>query len=474
MDTSKQGHNRLTLFAICVASFLTPFSSSTIYIITPELGAYFNANAVLLAWLNTTFFLGAGIVLMPTAKLCDIFGRRRIYSIGVAGFGLFSFLAAMSCSIWMLLSFRFLQGMCGAFIVGPSMALITAITPGTHRGRALSTVVGAVYLGTAVGPFVGGWLSHYCGWRSVFVLFGLLALVSFVFTKLFIKGEWKTSASMKEFDYRGTLMYTIGIAALMLGATHLPGVRPFWITLAGIMALLAFIKIERETEFPVFDTSIFTKYLGFSFSSGAALLHYAAVTANMLLLSLYLQYIFGYDAYHAGILLLPQPISMLISTVIAGRLADRINPSYLATLGAICALGSSLMLGLAAAPTLQYIMGCQILVGCGYGFFVSPNTALIMGSVTPNRYNEASSVLGTMRLLGQVFSMGIISMVFAIVIGRVEITPAVYGAFVRSFKVGYILFAVLCLGVLMLSLPWKFRRQNFKQSKLVSPDKNKD
>lgn len=475
MNTPRQSNNKLVLFAICVAAFLTPFSVSTMNIITPELAQHFNANAVLLAWMNTSFFLGAGIILMPAAKLCDIFGRRKIYAIGVGGFALFSFLSALSFSIWMLLGLRFLQGMCGAFIVGPAMALTTSIFPSSHRGRALSIMVGAVYLGSSVGPFVGGWLSHYYGWRSVFVLFGILGLVGFVCIKLFIKGEWKTGATMQNFDYRGTVMYAIGVAALMLGATHLPGVRPFWITVAGVMALLSFLKMEHDADNPVFDTTIFSKYLGFSFSSMAALLHYAAVTANTLLLSLYLQYILGYDAHHAGLLLLPQPISMLISTLIAGRLADRMNPSYLATLGAVLAMTSSLLLGLATSPTLQYIICCQIIIGCGYGCFVSPNTSLIMGSVTPDRYNEASSVAGTMRLLGQVFSLGIISVVFALVIGRVEITPAVYPDFICSFKIGYCIFAVLCLGVLLLSLPWKFRRrraEQIEQAEPVNPDKD--
>lgn len=459
MNTSKPSSNKLTLFTICVAAFLTPFSVSTMNVISPELAAYFNADAVLLAWLNTAFFLGAGIVLMPAAKLCDIFGRRKIYAIGVGGFALFSFISALSFSIWMLLACRFLQGMCGAFIVGPAMALTTAIFPPSQRGRALSILVGAVYLGSSVGPFVGGGLSHYWGWRSVFVLFGLLGLLGFVFIWRFIKGEWKTGATMKNFDYHGTLMYAIGVAALMLGATHLPGVRPFWITVAGVIALLSFIKIEHDVENSVFDTTIFAKYRGFSLSSMAALLHYAAVTANTLLLSLYLQYILGYDAHHAGLLLLPQPVAMLISTLIAGRLADRMNPSYLATVGALLAMVSSLMLCLADSPTLNYIIICQIIIGCGYGAFVSPNTSLIMGSVTPDRYNEASSVAGTMRLLGQVFSLGIISVIFALVIGRVEITPLVYDKFTNSFKIGYAIFAVLCLGVVLLSLPWKFRRQ---------------
>lgn len=472
MNTSKPSGNKLTLFTICVAAFLTPFSVSTMNIITPELAAHFNANAVLLAWMNTAFFLGAGIVLMPAAKLCDIFGRKKIYAIGVGGFALFSFLSAASFSIWMLLSLRFLQGMCGAFIVGPAMALTTALFPASHRGRALSIMVGAVYLGSSVGPFVGGWLSYYWGWRSVFVLFGLLGLAGFVLIKFFVKGEWKAGGTMQNFDYRGTVMYAIGVAALMLGATHLPGVRPFWITVAGIMALLSFLKMERDADNPVFDTTIFAKYMGFSFSSVAALLHYAAVTANTLLLSLYLQYILGYDAHHAGLLLLPQPVSMLISTLIAGRLADRMNPSYLATLGAILAMTASLMLGLATSPTLHYIIACQVIIGCGYGFFVSPNTSLIMGSVTPDRYNEASSVAGTMRLLGQVFSLGIISVVFALVIGRVEITPAVYDDFAKSFKIGYCIFAVLCLGVLLLSLPWKFRRQQPEQIESTNPDRD--
>ena len=455
--SSKSTGNNMVLFAICVASFITPLSVSSMNVISPALAAYFNANAVLLAWMNTTFFLAAGIVLMPSAKLCDIFGRRKIFAIGVGGFAIFLLLSAFSFSVWMLLILRFCQGICCAFIVGPAVALAAAIFPARQRGKALSIQVGAVYLGSSVGPFIGGWLSHNWGWRSVFIVIGLVGILAFALTLRYVKGEWKSGASMRNFDHRGTIMYAIGVAALMLGATHLPSQRAFWIVIAGIMAMASFVLIEKKAAEPVFDTSIFTRYLGFSFSSMAALLHYAALTANTLLLSLYLQFILGYDASSAGLLLLPQPVCMLVCTLIAGRLSDHINPSYLASLGAVLALTASLMLCLTDNPTLQFIIVCQIIIGCGYGAFVTPNTNLIMGSVSYDRYNEASSVAGTMRLLGQVFSLGIISMIFALVIGPVEIEPAVYDRFVLSFKIAYLVYAVLCLGVLGLSLPWKFR-----------------
>lgn len=460
--STKPVSNNLVLFAICVASFLTPFSVSSMNIISPELAAYFNANAVLLAWMNTTFFLAAGIVLMPAAKLCDIFGRRKIFTIGVGGFAVFSLLSALSFSIWMLLALRFCQGLCCAFIVGPAITLTTAVFPSSQRGKALSIQVGAVYVGSSVGPFIGGWLSYNWGWRSAFIAFGLVGILGFILIKLCIKSEWKSGATMQKFDYRGTIMYAIGVAALMLGATHLPSGRAFWVVIAGLMAMVSFVIIEKNVDNPVFDTSIFSKYLGFSFSSMAALLHYAALTANTLLLSLYLQFILGYDTHVAGMLLLPQPICMLVSTLIAGRLSDHIDPSYLASLGAVLALAASLMLCLSQNPDLHYIIICQIIIGCGYGAFVSPNTNLIMGSVTRDRYNEASSVAGTMRLLGQVFSLGIISMIFALVIGPVEIEPTVYDKFVLSFQVAYLVYAVLCLGVLALSLPWKFKARERK------------
>jgi MFS family permease len=210
---------------------------------------------------------------------------------------------------------------------------------------------------------------------------------------------------------------------------------------------------ELRSQSPVVDLKLFVNNRAFTFSNLAALIHYSAVYAVTFLLSLYLQYIKALTPQQAGFVLIFQPVIQFISSPAAGKLSDRIEPRILASLGmTLTATGLFLLIFLGSGTPLWVIITVLILLGTGYGLFSSPNMNAIMSSVERKSYGVASGMLATMRLIGQMLSMGIATILFALYLGRVEITPDLYPAFLTSAKAAFGISTVLCVIGIFASL----------------------
>jgi MFS family permease len=201
------------------------------------------------------------------------------------------------------------------------------------------------------------------------------------------------------------------------------------------------------------NVGLFRGNAAFTFSNLAALINYCATTAVGFLLSLYLQYIKGMTPRDAGLILVAQPIVMAILSPVAGRLSDKIESRTIASTGmGLTAVGLVLLTFLNEQTTFGFVIFSLILLGSGFGLFSSPNINAIMSSAERRFYGVASAVLGTMRLVGQTLSMGIITLVFALYIGQVEITPEIYPLFLTSVKIVFVISAILCFGGIFASL----------------------
>jgi MFS family permease len=220
-----------------------------------------------------------------------------------------------------------------------------------------------------------------------------------------------------------------------------------------VAAFLIFIKWESMVRCPVLDVSLFKSNRVYAFSNLAALINYSATFAVGFLLSLYLQYIKGLEPYQAGSILLLQPLVMTALSPIAGWLSDKIEPRVVATAGMALTLLPVLSFVFLSTDTSIYAIAFSLLVlGFGLSLFTSPNTNAIMSSVEPRCYGVGSATLGTMRLVGQVLSMGIAMLVFSVFIGKVEITPMVYPQFLASVKAAFVIFGALCAVGIFASL----------------------
>jgi MFS family permease len=231
----------------------------------------------------------------------------------------------------------------------------------------------------------------------------------------------------------------------MLGFTWLPGRRGAVMLVAAAAAFVLFVRRELRIPYPIFQARLARDNAVFAFSNLAALVNYSATFAISFLLSLYLQYIKGFTPRSAGLVLIAQPVVMALFSPVAGRLSDRLEPRLVASFGmGICAAGLLAFSWLGQASGLGFIVSALVLVGFGFALFSSPNTSAVMGSVEKKNYGVAASTLGTMRIVGQMLSMAIATLVFSLFIGKLRITPASYPMFLNSLRVSFLIFFALC------------------------------
>ena len=444
MNIASSTEKNSTLFVASVASFITPFMGSAINIALPTIGTEFSADAIALSWVATAYLLTVAIFLIPFGRIADIYGRKKIFLYGLIIFTITSLLNGLAPNINILIFFRVLQAIGSGMIFSTSVAIITSVFPAKERGRAMGIAVSAVYLGLSLGPFVGGILTQYFGWRSIFFFVVPLGLIAIYFVLTKLKNEWADSKG-ESFDWGGSVLYAISLFFIMMGFPKLPGILGISYLAIGTLFLIGFIFLELRLKHPVLDLHIFKSNITFRYSNLAALIHYAATFAVAFLLSFYLQYFKGLDPQGAGFVLVAQPIIMTVFSPWAGRLSDRIEPRIISSAGmAVSSIGLVLLGFISSETSLLVLILILMLLGFGFALFSSPNSNSIMSSVERKHLGIASATLGTMRMIGQMLSMGIAMMLFSFFIGQKTIDESNLPQLLQSQQVAFFVFAVLC------------------------------
>jgi MFS family permease len=416
------------LLIASMSSFLTPFTSSSVNIALPSIGNRFSLDAVTLSWVATSYLLAAAVFLVPFGRFADIFGRKLIFRIGILIDAMASILCTTAGSGAWLIAFRALQGLGGAMIFGTGVAILTSVYPPKERGRALGINVAATYTGLSIGPLAGGLFTQHLGWQGIFFFNAFLGLIIIIIAFWKIKGEW-ADAKGEKFDWTGAAIYSVSLVIIMYAFSVFPALWGLLLIIIGVIAIIIFLKWEMEQKYPILRVELFRNNVVFVFSNLAALINYSATFAVSFLIA--------------------QPVMMAIFSPIAGILSDRIEPLIVASIGmALTTIGLVMLIFVGNAATVSFIIFSLIILGLGFGLFSSPNTNAVMGSVERKFYGVASGMLGTMRLTGQTFSLGISLLLFAVFIGRVQITPENYPLFLKSMRIAFIIMAVLCfLGI---------------------------
>jgi EmrB/QacA subfamily drug resistance transporter len=436
---------RIVLLIALLAGFITPFDGSAVNIALPQIGAEFHMDAVALSWIATAYLLATAVFIVPFGRIADIHGRKKVFLAGISVFTVASLAMTLVPSTAAMIAVRGIQGFGSALIFGTAIAILTSVVSKEERGRSLGLYITAVYLGLTIGPFLGGLLTSLFGWRSIFLINVPIGLVAIILVVTRLKGEWAECRG-ERFDLVGSLLYGVALVAVMYGLSEMPAPVAAGLILAGFAVLAVFVRYEFRSPSPVLSMNLFVGNRGFLFSNLAALINYSATFAVTFLMSLYFQYARGFSPALAGFALVPQFLLQMLVSPYAGRLSDRVEPRIIASIGmGVTVLGLALLTVLSGTTPLWYIIACLALLGLGFGLFSSPNTNAIMSAVDRRYYGVASGMNGTMRLLGQMLSMGIATTIFAVVIGHVEITPEYYDAFVNSVQIAFVVFTVLCL-----------------------------
>jgi len=448
MRESRTGSPGLVLFITTVATFCNSFAGSSVNVALPVIGAEFHLGGIALNWVVTSFLLASTILVMPMGRLGDLFGRQRVFLIGMVLYAAGSLASALAPDAAWLLAARGLGGLGGSMVVGTLTAILVTAYPPQQRGRVLGINVAMVYFGLSAGPSLGGLITQALGWRSLFWVHLVLALVVVVLTALRLPGNHKQEAAGR-FDLVGSLLFASGLCLLLIGLSDLPGPVGIALAVTGTAVLALFWWVETRVASPILPVTLLTKNRVFAFSNLAALLSYSATFAVAFFLSLYLEVVRALSPAEAGVLLIVQPLIQASFSPLTGRLSDRVSPGLLASTGmALTAAGLAGLAFLDAATPLGWVIAALVLLGLGFALFSSPNTNAIMGSVDRSMLGVASATVSTMRGTGMMLSMGLALVLLSLAMGTAGVSPATSGPFLVALRWAFGVSAVLCtLGI---------------------------
>ncbi len=437
---------------VAITSFMGPFLISSVNIALPSIEKAFSMGAVSLSWVITAFLLSTAILLLPLGRIADITGIKKVFTYGVLVFTSATFLCGISPSGWFLIFSRFIQGIGGAMTMSTGPAILVSMFPSAQRGRVLGISVASVYLGLAMGPFLGGILTQQFGWRSIFFISSFLGLLGTIVTFLYLGKDQPTNES-KKINLKGSFIYAVSLILLIIGSSVIPEVTGWILILSGAFLIFLFFIVETKSRYPVINTRLLTKNRLFAFSNIAALINYSATFAVVILLSLYLQKIKQLSPQEAGFILLVQPLVMAVISPLAGRLSDKIQPRYLATAGmALCSSGLLAFSFLSGNTPINFIISLLILMGIGFALFSSPNMNTIMSSVEKHQFGIASGISATMRVVGQMVSMTIVTLFFAFFFGSLQVSDVQGEVFIKSMSLAFTVFAIISFVGIWFSL----------------------
>ena len=448
---------RNTICVCVITSFITTFMGSALNLSIPSLEEEFKAGAQTVGWVITIYMLTCSALAVPFGRLSDRVERRSVLRTAILIFCISSLTAVLSKTMWMLLTFRLMQGIGASMIFSTNIAILVGAFDEEHRGRVLGYSTCATYAGLSAGPVLGGVLNQNFGWRAIFIATAIVSAAAFygAFFKL-PKGEKKSGilslSSKAHLDYAGNILFVVSIVLTMYGLSSLNSLAGAPLILClGILFFIFFIRTEMKTENPVIDVNLFRKNLPFTLSNLAAMVNYGSNFALSYLMSIYLQVVKGMSSQWAGVILITNTVIMTVLSPFVGRISDRHSPFKMSAAGmALCAAALGLLSFLSEDLSLAKIIMILALSGVGFSFFSTPNTNAVMSCVEREDYGVSASILSTMRSIGHTAGMSVVSAVVGIYIGSGSLKGAGTEVLMKTFHISFFIFTLLCiLGIFM-------------------------
>jgi EmrB/QacA subfamily drug resistance transporter len=388
---------QLSLLAAIMGSFVAGLDATAVNVALPAIRADLGGGLAGQQWVSNAYLLSLGSLILIGGSLGDVFGERRVFSIGVAGFGVVSLLCAISPTIEFLIACRALQGAFGALLMPSSLAVIVAAFPREERGGAIGSWTAWSGIATVIGPLAGGWLVDAVSWRLIFAINIPFVTATLVLVSLAVPARTgKTSHA--PVDWLGAVLTFFGLAGPVLALIREPVVGwsspQVWGPMVVGFALLAvFIWHEARTPSPMLPLSLF-KRRNFAIGNLQTFTMYGGLSIVFFMLVLYLQEVAGYTALAAGFALLPSTVVLFLLSKRMGRLADRYGPRLFMGLGPLtAAVGVALMLRLGAHVNyLTDLFPALLVFSLGLAATVAPLTATVLSDADDSNAGIASGV----------------------------------------------------------------------------------
>jgi EmrB/QacA subfamily drug resistance transporter len=400
-----------TLGAMCFALFMIMLDNTVVNVALPSIQRDLKASLSSLEWTVNAYTLTFAVLLVTGGRLGDIFGRRRMFLFGVVVFGISSAAIGFAPDDHVLVAFRAVQGIGAAFMMPATLSIITQAFPPHQRGMAIGTWAGVSALALAIGPVLGGLLTEQVSWRAIFFINPPIAIGAVAVT-LFATRETRDETVSRKVDLPGIAAITVGLTSIVLAlvegnAWHWGSARVIGLLALALGSIVAFAVIERRTAAPMVDFSFFRSrsFLG---ANLVAFIVSFAMLAQFFFLALYMQNVLHYSPLQAGIRFLPATVVIIIMGPLAGRLADRVGPRPLMTLGlSFVATALFIQSRLTIHTGYGLLWPGFVLMGLGMGLTMSPMSTAAMNAVDRSKAGVASGVLSMSRMVGGTFGVAV-------------------------------------------------------------------
>ncbi len=408
--TKRVEYKWIALSCTSIGALFSVLSGTALTIALPEIMKDLKTSIALVMWVVMIYMFVITIFVPLVGRIADMIGRKKLYVSGFIVFILGSLLCGLSRSGWQLLSFRLVQSVGGVLLESSSVPIIADAFPKRELGKALGINGMIISVAFVIGPILGGAIMPL-GWRFIFFINIPIGIIGTIWAWIQLK-EVNVLPKHQKFDYKGTILFSVGILALLLALTF--GGSLGWLSiitiilfLAAILFIFLFILVENRTEQPMLDLRLFkNRFLAFAYISN--LFNGMARGSVMFLLVFYFQGIKALDPIISGMLLAPLAAAMMIMSPISGWLSDRFGSRQLSSIGLfISAVGLLGMIRIKATTTITELIIWMIVMGLGTGMFFSPNTNSIMSSVPAERRGIAAGVRIMLINAGNIISIGL-------------------------------------------------------------------
>ena len=392
-----------------IGALMSQLDGNIVLIALPTITRSLNASAFEALWVLMGYILMTAVLLLAFGRLADMYGKVRLYNLGFAIFTIGSGLCSLSVNGGMLVFFRLVQGVGAALIWANNAAILTDAFPPNERGRAIGVNLVAGISGSVIGLILGGILTVALGWQSIFWI--NLPIGAFATYWAYKKLRELGTVHHERIDLPGNIMFAGGLTAFLVGLTlgALSGYTLVDVVsmVAGLLIVGGFVYVELHSRTPLMDFTLF-KIRAFTAGILSNFLASIARSAVSLVLTIYFQGVLIYDAFKAGLALIPFAVAFVSLGPLSGYLSDKYGPRWFTTVG--LSISTAGLVGLALIPanvSYSVLAVLMILVGAGGGMFVAPNISSIMSSAPVTRRGVASGMSATLVTTGALLSLSI-------------------------------------------------------------------
>lgn len=412
-DEGLPGRERAAVMAaLMMATVMVVFDGSVTNIALPKMAAALNVSSAVAVWFSNAYLLSAAMTLAIFAALASRIGFRPLFLFGLATFTLASAACALAPNAYALIAMRILQGVGGAAVVSIGPAILRSVFPARLLGRILGLNAMLIAASTAMSPIVGGMLLDAWGWQWLFALNigpGAMALA------IALRALPAHSATARAaFDTPGAVLSAVLVGALIMAANDAAMPGGGWYALIALCAGMGFVWRIRRARQPLLPPVIFAS-ARFSLAALTSMAAFVGQGVTFVALPFLFQSVYGYSAFETALLLTPWPVGIVLVAPYAGRLADRVSPATISTVGLLALVaGQASLAFLPGQPQVWDIALRCFLCGVGFGCFQSPNNREMLSNVSREHSGYASGVLAIMRTFGQCLGTALVGVLLAI------------------------------------------------------------